>query len=77
MSKFQKPKPAVTEAAAAAVIERAKTDGTDQAGEVRFTMTLPADLAAAVDKARRPAALTRLAWIRLAVAEKLDRETNR
>lgn len=45
------------------------------ADDVRFTMTLPADMAHQVDVARKKAGrLTRLSWIRLAVAEKLERD---
>lgn len=43
--------------------------------EVRFTMVLPADLSDRVDKARKAAGgMARLAWIRLAIAEKLNRD---
>lgn len=91
MSKFSKPKPAgaVTQADIERVIQGADAvDGraeeaanlkpapqpADQ-GEVRFTMTLPADMDGRIDRARKRAGgLTRLAWIRLAVAEKLERD---
>jgi hypothetical protein len=86
MSKFSKPKAgaAVTEADIDRVIEGAdavddrraekKPAGQDQ-GEVRFTMTLTGDLVSRVDRARKAAGgLTRLSWIRLAVAEKLTRD---
>ena len=44
-------------------------------GEVRFTMTVPTDMAAEVDVARkRLGNINRLAWIRLAMREKLDRD---
>jgi len=43
--------------------------------EVRFTMVLPTSMSARVDKARKGAGgLARLAWIRLAIAEKLGRD---
>lgn len=43
--------------------------------EIRFTMVLPADLSDRVDKARKAAGgMARLAWIRLAIAEKLIRD---
>ena len=88
MSKFSKPKPAapVTQADIDRVIEGA--DAVDdrkaesKAGpkaeapkDVRFTMTLPGDMASRVDRTRKAAGgLTRLSWIRLAVAEKLARD---
>lgn len=79
MSKFSKPQPKAIQTPTLADIERvingASTDGagvTD--GEIRFTLTLPKGMAAQIDRARKSAALTRLAWIRLAVAEKLARE---
>jgi hypothetical protein len=86
MSKFAKPKaaPAVAQAdidrvieGADAVDDRRKGKPTEDAGdgEVRFTMTLTGDLAQRVDRARKAAGgLTRLSWIRLAVAEKLNRD---
>jgi hypothetical protein len=88
MSKFIKPKPAapVTQADIDRVIEGAdavddrkpepKAQAQTQAAEdVRFTMTLPADMAEQIDRARKKAGrLTRLSWIRLAVAEKLARD---
>jgi hypothetical protein len=90
MSKFSKPKStsAVTQADIDRVIEGAdavddrpavrKTEEVlpprPDADDVRFTMTLPADMAQQVDVARKSAGrLTRLSWIRLAVAEKLAR----
>lgn len=40
-----------------------------------FTMTLPGEMAGRVDAARKQAGgLTRLAWIRVAIAEKLTRD---
>ena len=43
--------------------------------EVRFTMVLPAEMSERVDKARKGAGgMARLAWIRLAIAEKLSRD---
>lgn len=43
--------------------------------EVRFTMVLPAGMSDRVDKARKAAGgMARLAWIRLAIAEKLSRD---
>jgi hypothetical protein len=43
--------------------------------EVRFTMVLPAGMSERVDKARKMAGgMARLAWIRLAIAEKLSRD---
>jgi hypothetical protein len=84
MSKFSKPKPAssVTEAdierviqGADAVDDRKAEQNPDDQGEVRFTMTLAGDMSGRVNRARKAAGgLTRLSWIRLAVAEKLTRE---
>ena len=84
MSKFNKPKTAaqVSEAAierviqgADAVDDRRQPDIAVDQVEVRFTMTLTGEMAGRVDQARKKAGgLTRLAWIRLAAAEKLERE---
>jgi hypothetical protein len=87
MSKFSKPKPAaaITEADIDRVIEGAdavddrraekKPAAEPDQGEVRFTMTLTGDLVGRVDRARKAAGgMTRLSWIRLAVAEKLARD---
>jgi|tagenome__1003787_1003787.scaffolds.fasta_scaffold20613368_1 hypothetical protein len=86
MSKFSKPKPtAASEAEIERVIQGAdavddprgddrKAEPIDQ-DDVRFTMTLPGDLATRVDRARKAAGgMTRLAWLRLAAAEKLARD---
>jgi hypothetical protein len=78
-SKFTRPtRPAGTAPSKAAidrVIGAAEAkDGGKDAGEVRFTMTLPQDLADDIDSARKRAHLTRLGWIRLAITEKLERE---
>jgi hypothetical protein len=46
-----------------------------EAADVRFTMTLDGDMAGRIDRARKASGgLTRLSWIRLAVAEKLARD---
>lgn len=86
MSKFSKPKPvgAVTQADIDRVIGGADAVDDRKAElkvepkadeEVRFTMTLSGDLAGRIDRARKAAGgLTRLSWIRLAVAEKLSRD---
>jgi hypothetical protein len=87
MSKFSKPRPAATitqkdidrviEGADAIDDRRAEKKPAVESGqkEVRFTMTLPGELAGRVDRARKAAGgLTRLSWIRLAVAEKLSRD---
>jgi hypothetical protein len=85
MSKFSKPKSgAVTEAEIDRVIEGAdavddrraeKKPVAEPDQEVRFTMTLGGDLVGRVDRARKAAGgMTRLSWIRLAVAEKLARD---
>jgi hypothetical protein len=90
MSKFSKPKSGatVTETDIDRVIEGAdavddraavKTEEVvlprSDADDVRFTMTLAGDMASRVDRARKAAGgMTRLSWIRLAVAEKLARD---
>jgi len=84
MSKFSKPKPAaaVTDADIDRVIDGAdavddrRTEKKPAAQEdIRFTMTLAGDLVARVDRARKTSGgLTRLSWIRLAIAEKLARD---
>ena len=86
MSKFSKPKPAaVTEADIERVIQGADSvdDRRDEKkpireadpSEVRFTMTLPGEMDSRIDRARKAAGgLTRLAWIRVAIAEKLARD---
>ena len=82
-SKFNKPqrdqKRDPTPAQIDQVINKAETrdDPVDpaQGTEVRFTMVLPADMATRVDVARKAAGgMARLAWIRLAIAEKLGRD---
>jgi hypothetical protein len=84
MSKFSKPKP--TPQASEAEIERViqGADAVDdrqgaekpvEQGDVRFTMTLTGDMAGRIDRARKDAGdLTRLSWIRVAIAEKLARD---
>jgi len=58
-----------------AVDDRKAEKPAEEDPEVRFTMTLPADMAQRVDVARKAAGrLTRLSWIRMAVAEKLTRD---
>jgi len=84
MTKFSKPRPAghIPHQAdidrvisGADAVDDRKTEKIDEGTEVRFTMTLPADMAQRVDVARKAAGrLTRLSWIRMAVAEKLSRD---
>jgi hypothetical protein len=77
MSKFVKPKPAaVTQADINRVIEGADAvDDRPTAKETRFTMTLDAEMTAQIDRARKATGrLTRLAWLRQAAAEKLERD---
>jgi hypothetical protein len=87
MSKFSKPKPAsaVTEADIERVIEGAdavddrraekKPAAEPDQEDVRFTMTMAGDMASRIDRARKAAGgLTRLSYIRMAVAEKLARD---
>jgi hypothetical protein len=80
MSKFAKPKPVVpSEEEIARVIGGADADdgrsapAPEPVAEVRFTMTLPVDMAEEIDQARRRLGQTRLGWLRLAAAEKLGR----
>lgn len=80
-SKFSRPQRQPAEAEIDKVISKADTrdDPASAAptpeAEVRFTMVLPADMSERVDKARKAAGgMARLAWIRLAIAEKLGRE---
>ena len=85
MSKFSKPKAStVTQADIDRVIEGAdavddrraepKSEQKPSKGVV-FTMTITDDMAGQIDIARKRAGgLTRLSWIRLAVAEKLARD---
>jgi hypothetical protein len=88
MSKFSKPKPTtVTQDDIDRVIEGA--DAVDDrrtekkppaepepaSEEVRFTMTMAGAMASRIDRARKAAGgLTRLSYIRMAVAEKLARD---
>jgi hypothetical protein len=80
-SKFSRPQREPTPAEVEAVIGKAETR--DDPGpapspleaEVRFTLVLSSDMSERVDKARKGAGgMARLAWIRLAVAEKLTRD---
>jgi len=84
MSKFARPKATapvsqaeidrVIQGADAVDAKRAEKPAQEE-GEVRFTMTLPADMAHRVDRARKGAGgLPRLSWIRMAVVEKLNRD---
>ncbi|EWY36406.1 hypothetical protein N825_27050 [Skermanella stibiiresistens SB22] len=83
-SKFSKPKPAgaVSQTdierviqGADAVDDRREDKKSVEESEVRFTMTLPGEMSGRVDRARKSAGgLTRLSWIRVAVAEKLSRD---
>jgi hypothetical protein len=86
MSKFSKPKAGtVTQADIDRVIEGAdavddrkaepKPEQQKPSKGVVFTMTITDDMAGQIDIARKRAGgLTRLSWIRLAVAEKLARD---
>src|SRR5690349_2997387 len=52
-----------------------KPSSSAQEAEVRFTLVLPSSMADRVDTARKAAGgMARLAWIRLAIAEKLARD---
>ncbi|MBE7157360.1 MAG: hypothetical protein INR62_02790 [Rhodospirillales bacterium] len=78
-SKFARPQREPTPAEIERVIGKAETRDeptveTPEA-EVRFTMVLPSGMSERVDKARKAAGgMARLAWIRLAIAEKLNRD---
>jgi hypothetical protein len=84
MSKFARPKPTTPATPAEidrviqgadAVDDRREGKPAQEEGEVRFTMTLPADMARRVDHARKGAGrLTRLSWLRMAAVEKLNRD---
>jgi hypothetical protein len=86
MSKFSKPKPAtvsqddidrVIEGADAVDDRRTEKKPTAEPDQedVRFTMTLGREMASRIDRARKAAGgLTRLSYIRMAVAEKLSRD---
>jgi hypothetical protein len=76
-SKFTKPQREPTPAEVDQVISKAESRdepaGTEK--EVRFTLALPSSMSERVDTARKAAGgIARLAWIRLAIAEKLTRE---
>jgi hypothetical protein len=80
-SKFSRPQREPTPAEVERVIAQAETRdepvtvATPPEAEVRFTMVLPADMSERVSKARKGAGgMARLAWIRLAIAEKLSRD---
>lgn len=82
MSKFSTPraKATPTQAEIDRVIGAAEAhDATPAANgeadkEIRFTMVLSGDQSEGIDASRKRSKLTRLAWIRLAIAEKLERE---
>ena len=76
-SKFVRPQREATPAEIEQVIGKAETrdEPTAAEAEIRFTLVLPSSLAERVDAARKAAGgLARLSWIRLAIAEKLNRD---
>ncbi|HEY8612357.1 MAG TPA: hypothetical protein VIL69_13825 [Roseomonas sp.] len=79
-SKFSRPQREPTSAEVERVIAKAETRDDPAVvaapeAEVRFTMVLPSSMSERVDKARKGAGgMARLAWIRLAIAEKLNRD---
>jgi hypothetical protein len=82
-SKFTKPQPLPQQEPTEDEIDRIidKAESRDDPSmpepekEVRFTMALQSSMAFRVDKAREAAGgIARLAWIRLAIAEKLARD---
>jgi hypothetical protein len=79
LAKFTKPQREPTPEDIEKVIGKAEArdePAEDKAeSEVRFTLTLPSSLADRVDAARHASGgMARLAWIRLAIAEKLARQ---
>jgi len=84
-SKFAKPQREPTLAEVERVIGKAETRDEPASSapvpepeaekEIRFTLALPSGMADRVDTARKAAGgMARLAWIRLAIAEKLIRD---
>jgi hypothetical protein len=78
-SKFTKPQREPTIAEVERVIGSAESRDDPSIAqpekEVRFTMALQSNMSDRIDKAREAAGgIARLAWIRLAIAEKLARE---
>jgi hypothetical protein len=82
-SKFAKPQRELTQDEIERVIGKAESRDEPASAipepeaekEVRFTLALPSGMAGRVDAARKAAGgMARLAWIRLAIAEKLARE---
>ena len=80
-SKFSRPQREPTLAGVEHVIGKAETRDDPvptvpaPEAEVRFTTVLTVSMSERVDKARKKAGgMARLAWIRLAIAEKLDRD---
>lgn len=67
MSKFAKPD-------LQAVIRKADVADSPEIKPVRFTLPLDAELTGQIDDARKKYRMTRLAWIRQAIVEKLERE---
>lgn len=67
MSKFTKP-------TVQAVIRAADVTESTESKAVRFTLPLDAELTEQIDQARKRLRQTRLAWIRQAIVEKLERE---
>jgi hypothetical protein len=77
MSKFEKPAAkSPTKADIDRVIGAADAaDDRPAEKEVRFTMTLDSEMTAQIDRARKATGrLSRLAWLRQAAAEKLERD---
>jgi hypothetical protein len=76
-SKFARPQREPTPVEIEQVIGKAETRDEPVAieAEVRFTLVLPSGMANRIDIARKVAGgMARLAWIRLAIAEKLNRD---
>lgn len=76
-SKFVRPQREPTPTEIEQVIGKAEARDEPAAieAEVRFTLVLPPSMADRVNTARKAAGgMARLAWIRLAIAEKLSRE---
>lgn len=56
------------------VLSTIENDGVGIDKDVRFTVSMPAELAVVIDKLRRPTKTSRQAWLLQAAHEKLERE---
>jgi hypothetical protein len=51
-----------------------KDTNSEQNNDVRFTVTMPFELASVIDRLRKPSKTSRQAWLMQAALEKLERE---